>query len=83
MYPRLKDVLDVTEYIPDLQENELPEEKYWHQIISTLYPKEMIKLIEEAHSNRGIINASTKDEIVELTPRIEKEISNIFLKPSK
>ena len=83
MYLRLKDVPDVTEYIPDLQENELPEEKYWHQVISTLYPKEMFQLIEEAHINRGIINASAKDEMVELTPEIEKEISNIVSMPSK
>ena len=52
MYPKLKDVPDIEVRIPDLQENELPEEKYWRQVISILYPKEMFQLIEEAQCNR-------------------------------
>ena len=83
IYSKLKDVPNVVKNIPDLQESELSEVKYWHQVILTLYPKEMFQMIKKTQQNRGIKKANAENEFIKLTSQFEYEINSIISMPSK
>ena len=83
MYAKLKGIPDIASHMPDFKEGEYPERKYWNQVLCILYLSQMYDLIVEAQSKRRVDEFSKKNDMIELTPKIADEITNLVTMPSK
>jgi hypothetical protein len=71
------------EYMPDYSDQEFPERKFMYGIIGTLYPEEMANLVQQCREKRAIQSREDKDQLIEITEEIQKEIDNLLTFPSK
>ena len=78
MWPNFKDDSLIKEYMPDLDEKELPEKEFFFGLLTTLYYQETQKLIESARGKRAITKKEDKEELIEIEPSILKEIKSLM-----
>ena len=63
--------------MPDYEKSELPERGFFFEILVTLYPRELEELIKAAFKARSAQYNSSRDEMIELTEEVNKEIDSI------
>ena len=77
MWSHFKENQTIMKYMPDYENNELPERGFFFEILSTLYPREWEELIKAAYKARSSHYSTSRDEMVELTEEVKKEIDSI------
>jgi hypothetical protein len=74
---------ELIEYFPDLADGQFPERDYLFAIVSTLYPKSLRKLIEEARIHRAKAGDEDDEELIWILPEIKKSIMDIISQKGK
>ena len=78
MWPNFKEDSLIKEYMPDLDEKELPEKEFFFGLLATLYYQETQKLIESVRGKRAITKKKDKEVLIEIEPSILKEIQSLM-----
>ena len=66
----VKEVAELLQYFPDINDKELPDQAYMWTVLSTLKMDEWNKLIEEARKVRSINTENSNDSLIEIHPEI-------------
>ena len=74
---------DLLEYFPNYSKNELPNRDYLWSVLATLRGEATEHLIKQAIEHRSISTDVNKDELVEISPQILKEIKSVSAQKSK
>ena len=83
MYPALKDDELIKQYLPDYPDGYLPNQEFFHGLISTLYPKEFFDLIIEAYKSRSVLQNRKDEELIEVCKEMQEELKEVIMMPSK
>ena len=83
MYPKMKNDEYISKFLPDYPKGQLPEKTFFHCIICSIYPEQMFQIVYEAQKKRAVLNRESRDDKVEITDEIAKEIDAIISLPSK
>ena len=83
MISKLNDHNQISMYIPDYPEGQLPEKDYYHMVVCSLYPDVMNDLIWDAYKKRGVSTQAQNADKIELTQELAEEIKDIIELPSK
>lgn len=78
VWPEFKDDQHLMRYMPDLEENELPEKEFFFGILTTLYEDEVQKLIENARNHRATKEEDKENNLVEIKSSILQEIDALM-----
>jgi hypothetical protein len=73
----------IMEYMPDYEDDELPERTFLYTIVATIYPNETERLVQNCRAKRSLKETKEKDELVEITEEIKGEIDSLLHHPSK
>ena len=65
-------------YIPDYNKGELQEKEFFFGVLSTLYPKEVIDIVDAAFKARKTHYSKDNDDMIALTPDLNGEIDSIL-----
>ena len=72
----VKDIHELLEYFPDIDDSHLPDRSFMWGILGTLRNKEWVCLLEEARSARGKQKEESTDDLIEIHPEfLEKLMS--------
>ena len=77
LWPYIKEVQELSQYFPNLNDGELPEKDYTWTIISTVNPEATSKFIQDAKKYRGSQDLIGQDQLVEFDPALFKEIEEV------
>lgn len=70
----IREVDELSEYFPDLEEEQLPDRDFLVAIISTLSPDETKTLVAEARAQRSVQKDQDESNLVKIVPDIKEEI---------
>ena len=74
MYGELRDDKAISQYLPDYNEGQFPDEDFFHKLECSLYLKQMNDLINQAHKHRAVNANDRQQEMIEIKEGISKEI---------
>ena len=80
---KFKEHQQISKYIPDYAESQLPEKDYYHKIVCSLYSHMMDVLIFLAYGKKGVSAEAQNAEKIELTSELTEEIKSIVELPNK
>ena len=79
MYPALKDDELIKQYLPDYPDGYLPNQEFFHGLMSTLNPKEFFNLIIEAYKSRSVLQNRKDEELIEVCKEMQKELKEVIV----
>ena len=83
MHPKLKNDKYILKFISDYPKDQIPEKTYLHFVFCSIYLEQVFQIAYQSQQKRDVSAKETKDEKVELTEEISKEIDRIFSLSSK
>lgn len=82
LWPRFRTNNYISDYFPDLKEHEFPEREFMYNIVNTLYPYELSKVVAKAYDYREVDERLYQEEMIELTPEMKQQIDDIIYNKS-
>ena len=70
-------------YMPDYPQSHLPDQDFFHKLVSTLYPEQLYDIITKSHKDRAINSNEMKDQLIEIDNSLLNEFQNFTMLPSK
>ena len=83
MYPALKNDELIKLHLPDYPDGHIPDQEFFHKLVSSLYPTEFYELIISAYRSRSVYQSRGDGELVEICQEMEQEIKEVMMLPSK
>ena len=83
MYPALKNDELIKLYLPDYPDGHIPDQEFFHKLVSSLYPVVFYELIISAYRSRSVYQSRGDGELVEICQEMEQEIKEVMMLPSK
>jgi hypothetical protein len=79
----MKDTEHITQYFPDYRNDQLPEKKYFWDVLSTIFPREVAEIVAEARGKRASQNDPDADELIKIDPGLKNDIMDVLNHRSK
>ena len=83
IWPEIKKCDHIMEYMPDYNEDQQPERDFLLNIMNTVYPRSVFKIIQAAYSKRKPEEDKEGKDLIEITPQMKQIIDNVIQYKSK
>ena len=70
-------------YMPDYLQGHLPDQEFFHKVVSTLFPEQVYDIITKSHKNRTINSNDMREQLIKIDNAILNEFKGITMLPSK
>ena len=73
----VKDIHELLEYFPGIEDSYIPDKSFMWRILGTLRNKEWVCLIEEAKVARGTQKEESTDYLIEILPEFLEKLMSV------